>query len=62
MEKGKLHLVSQEDQPMFSTRKCCEKCGVGLQWFGSKDRYCNTSDNYTKKVADKENLVLCSSH
>ncbi len=56
----KLHLITQDNQPYMSVRKCCEKCGLGLGGFTSSDYYCTEKDEYTKKNAKDNGLKLCS--
>ncbi|RPI55108.1 MAG: hypothetical protein EHM49_02340 [Deltaproteobacteria bacterium] len=38
-EKIILHLVTQDNQPYGSRRKCCQKCGLAIAAFSSNDRY-----------------------
>ena len=56
----KLHLITQDNQPYMSVRKCCEKCGLGLGGFTSNDYYCTEKKEFTKENAENNGLKLCS--
>lgn len=48
-----LHLVTQDNQPMGSQRKCCEECGLALDKFPSHHFFMTERDQFTKQqVAD----------
>ena len=53
LEKRILHLVTQDNQPMGSQRKCCEECGLALESFPDNHFFLNIKDHFTKqKVSD----------
>ncbi len=60
METRILHLVTQDNQPYGSTRKCCERCG---KWVGTMDGYTSgwtdNHEEFTREFADSVGVVRC---
>ncbi len=56
---NKLHLMTQDDQPLGSERKCCERCGVAYWHWDEDDAFVNCESDYTKEIADENNYTLC---
>ena len=44
-EKTVLHLMTQDNQPYGSRRRCCEMCGVMI-WFGSQPAWTDDRELY----------------
>lgn len=58
MEETKiLHVITQDDQPMGSQRKCCERCGLAV-W--NCENYVTEKHLYTEEVAKEHNLTRCT--
>lgn len=55
----KLHLMTQDDQPIGSERKCCERCGVAYWNWGKPGFYVGSKEQYTKEAAKEFDLILC---
>lgn len=54
--KKVIHLMTQDDQPYGSQRKCCERCGTAMwhfQWYFDEKRH------FTKEKAEEYNGIRC---
>jgi len=55
-----IHLITQDDQPFGSVRKCCERCGKGKSAMNpEKEGYVTDLKSYTKENAKEYNSILC---
>ncbi|MBI9080864.1 MAG: hypothetical protein JEY79_14135 [Pseudodesulfovibrio sp.] len=60
--KGILHLVTQDNQPYGSHRKCCEKCGKGIHSMkGVEAGEAYTSHRQFYKQAESNGWTACTS-
>lgn len=59
-EKLVLHLMTQENQPYGSSRRCCERCGVMIWphpqpiWTDNRSTYANPPEGYASCSSLKE--------
>jgi len=54
-----VHLMTQDDQPIGSERKCCERCGSAYWNWAEGDKYVSSQLHFTKEVAESEGHILC---
>ena len=54
-----MHLVTQNNQPYGSRRKCCECCGLGIHAMPAGHSYVDEEANFTKKFAAKYGEIRC---
>lgn len=59
-KKPILHLLTQDNQPIHSTRKCCEICGKSMfDMDGVTSGWTDDRSKYKKDFAENNNLTLC---
>ena len=59
-DKFTIHLVTQDDQPIGSRRKCCEKCGKAIHAMNPDiEGYVDNLDSYTEQNAKEYNSIRC---
>lgn len=56
---SKLHLITQNNQPYGSARRCCERCGLAVFAFPPGDKYTDREVEFTKEFAKGYKLRLC---
>lgn len=54
-----LHVMTQDNQPYMSERKCCECCGYAWWVWDDDDGYVSEKRSYTKEVAESNDLTRC---
>ena len=56
-----LHLVTQGDQPIGSTRNCCERCGMAVFRMGAEhDGFVDNEPEFTKERAGEIGYTRCT--
>lgn len=53
---GTLHIITQDDQPYGSERRCCERCGKAV-W--NCENYVTEKYLFTKVIAEANGLTRC---
>ena len=57
MSEKILHVISQDNQPIGSINRSCDECGLAV-W--NCDEFVSNERDYTKEIAEKNNLVRCA--
>jgi len=57
--QNKVHLMTQDDQPYGSERRCCERCGSAYWNWPEGDIYVSSQLHFTKETVERDGYIRC---